>query len=269
MATHRGSSRGEELHALARAEQEFQALALAAAGENGDGTRDDVRAIAGAAGASMLAAASTYTAQHSDDVVLIADAICDEMSIGSPARADLLAAARLHDIGKTSIPLEVIEKAGPLTDEEWKLMKEHTLAGQRILSAIPELAVVGTIVRHSHERWDGRGYPDRLAGDEIPLASRVIFCADAFDAIRCSRPYREGRSAAASLGEVKRNAGTQFDPDVVDALVDVTRRLSPAGRSTGNASRLASLLMVDAVGETGSAVAKSGVLDGSGTPGAA
>jgi len=252
MATHRGSSRGEELHALARAEQEFQALALAAAGENRDGARDDVlRAIAGDAGAAMLSAASTYTAEHSDHVVLIADAICDEMSIGSPARADLLAAARLHDIGKTSIPLEVIEKAGPLTDEERELMKQHTLAGQRILSAMPELAAIGTIVRHSHERWDGRGYPDGLAGDEIPLASRVIFCADAFDAIRCSRPYREGRSAAATLGEVKRNAGTQFDPDVVDALVDVTRRLIPAGRRTGNASGLASLLMVGAGGPPG------------------
>ncbi len=253
MATRQEISPEEELQTLALREQEFRALALAAAGENGAGTDDDVRAIAGDAGAAMLAAASTYTAEHSDDVVLIADAISDEMSIGSPARADLLTAARLHDIGKTSIPLEVIEKAGPLTDEEWELMKEHTLAGQRILSAIPELAVVGTIVRHSHERWDGRGYPDGLAGDEIPLASRVILCADAFDAIRCSRPYREGRSAAASLGEVKRNAGTQFDPEVVDVLVDVTRRLRliPAGRRTGNASRLASLLMVGAVGPPG------------------
>jgi len=141
----------------------------------------------------MLAANSIETADHSDDVVLIAEAICDRLGINGTLAADVKAAAQLHDIGKTSIPLEIVDKPGPLTPSEWALMREHTVIGERILSSVSELEEIARLVRHSHERWDGQGYPDGLAGEEIPLGSRIVFCADAFHAIRSDRPYGQGK----------------------------------------------------------------------------
>ncbi len=111
-------------------------------------------------------------------------------------------------------------------------MREHTVTGHRILTAVPELAAVARIVRHCHERWDGQGYPDGLAGEQIPLAARIVFCADAYHAIRGDRPYRRGRSSQAALSEVNKHRGTQFDPAVVAALRKVaehTRAPHPLG----------------------------------------
>src|SRR5689334_18325307 len=170
---------------------------------------------------AILAETDSGTAEHSDDVVLITEAIGQRMGFTGPEAEDLLAAASLHDIGKAWVPRRILEKRGPLNSEEWTLMRRHTLVGEEILSSVPELADVGRLVRHSHERWDGRGYPDRLMGAEIPLGSRIIFCADAFHAIRCDRPYRPGRSAREALAEIKRCAGSQFDPTVATALEEV------------------------------------------------
>ena len=119
-------------------------------------------------GATMLADASAGTAEHSDDVVLITEAIGERMGVAGDDARELLAAARLHDIGKACVPKRLLEKSGPLTDEEWALMRQHTVIGEQILSSVPELETVARLVRGSHERWDGGGYPDGLAGEADP-----------------------------------------------------------------------------------------------------
>ncbi|MFL5908170.1 MAG: HD-GYP domain-containing protein [Solirubrobacterales bacterium] len=228
---------------------------------NGNGlTRDRARRIAGDIGAAILADVNEGTAEHSADVVLITEAIGERMKVRGEGAGDLLAAARLHDIGKAWIPPELLEKPAPLTAAEWKLMRQHTLVGERILSSVDELDEVARLVRHSHERWDGRGYPDGLAGTEIPLGSRIIFCADAFHAIRCDRPYRPGRSAREAVAEISRCAGTQFDPRVASALEQVVRERSARPRGTGGSTRLLALLMCLVLGGAGSAIARSGLL---------
>lgn len=222
------------------------------------------RTVATKLGHAMLAANSLDTAEHSDDVVLIAEAIGDRLGVDAELAADIKAAARLHDIGKASIPREILDKPGPLTPGEWALMREHTIIGERILAAVPELEGIAGLVRHSHERWDGEGYPDGLAGDEIPLGSRIVFCADAFHAIRSNRPYRNGRRAPDALAEIKRCSASQFDPQVVAALERVAEdlRLVPASRRNGS-RRLATLLMMLALGAGSSAMAESDLLGSS------
>jgi hypothetical protein len=223
-------------------------------------SKERARRIAGDVGAAMLAAASAGTAQHSDDVVLIAEAIGERTGIAGEDAADLLTAARLHDVGKTWIPGDMLERPGPLTEEEWALMRRHTIVGEQILGSVVELREVGRLVRHSHERWDGTGYPDGLAGEEIPLGSRIIFVADAFHAIRCDRPYRAGRSAQEAAAEILRCAGTQFDPRVAEMLEEVVREPDRPVRGFPRSARLVALLMCLVVGGAGSAVARSGLL---------
>jgi uncharacterized membrane protein YgcG len=228
-------------------------------GHNGV-TKERARRVAADVGAAMLAEASTGTAEHSNDVVLITEAIGQRMDVVGDYAGDLLAAARLHDIGKAWIPPEVLHKAGPLSVEEWELMRQHTVVGEQILGSVDELRDVARLVRHSHERWDGHGYPDGLAGPEIPLGSRIIFCADAFHAIRCDRPYRAGRSAREALAEIKRNAGTQFDPQVASALERVVYERNRRPMRGGGSARLFALLMCLVVGGAGTAIARSGAL---------
>jgi two-component system cell cycle response regulator len=126
--------------------------------------------------------------------------------------------AELHDIGKLAIPDTILNKPGPLDDAEWGFMHRHTLVGERILAAAPALVDVAKLVRASHERWDGNGYPDGLAGVEIPLGARVIAVCDAWDAMVTDRPYRRAMPREEALAELERCAGTQFDPDVVEAF---------------------------------------------------
>jgi hypothetical protein len=225
---------------------------------NGSG-RGRARRIAVDMGAAMLADAGAGTAEHSNDVVLITDAIAERMGIEGDEADDLLAAAQLHDIGKAWVPSGLLEKAGPLTDEEWEVMRRHTVVGERILSSVEELKRVSRLVRYSHERWDGGGYPDGLAGSDIPLGSRIIFCADAFHAIRCDRPYRAGRSAGEAVSEITRCAGTQFDPRVAGALERVVQERSERRRVGGGSTRLLALLMCLVLGGAGTAIARSGL----------
>ena len=204
---------------------------------------------------ATLAAYDGGTAEHSDDVVTLCMAIAEELEIKGRERAYLLAAAELHDIGKVAVPPTILSKPSALDPGEWDVVRRHTITGERILSSVPELVEVARVVRHCHERWDGDGYPDGLAGEQIPLASRVVFCADAYHAIRGDRPYRRGRSARAALAEVEAHSGTQFDPDVVDALVTVAERARGGRRITGGlitggrrSQRLAALLLTMAIG---------------------
>jgi HD-GYP domain-containing protein (c-di-GMP phosphodiesterase class II) len=127
-------------------------------------------------------------------------------------------AALLHDIGKIGIRTEILLKPGKLTAEEFAEMKQHTLIGQRILEPIPFFAGVHRLVRWAHERWDGGGYPDGIGGEDIPLGARIVAVADAFDAMTSQRPYSLPRPPEAALEELRRCAGTQFDPDVVEAF---------------------------------------------------
>ena len=130
-------------------------------------------------------------------------------------------AAELHDVGKVAVPDAILEKRGPLDDEEWRFIRQHTVTGERIISAAPALVQVAKLVRSSHERWDGTGYPDRLAATDIPVGSRIVSACDALAAMVSDRPYREAVGLPAALEELARCAGTQFDPDVIAALTAV------------------------------------------------
>jgi len=156
---------------------------------------------------------------HLQHVGVLAALVARQMGIEGEELDELIRAAELHDIGKAAIPDAILDKQGPLNAHEWGFMRRHTIVGERILSAAPALAPVGRIVRSSHERWDGSGYPDGLASEQIPLGSRIVFVCDAFDAITSRRPYAAPRSEEQALAELRAGAGTQFDPAVVDAFV--------------------------------------------------
>jgi diguanylate cyclase (GGDEF)-like protein len=131
-------------------------------------------------------------------------------------------AAKLHDVGKTAIPAAILDKPGPLDEREWEFVRRHPQIGERIVLAAPALANTGALIRSSHERIDGQGYPDGLAGENIPLGSRIIAVCDAYHAMTSDRVYRPGISTDAALDELKRHAGTQFDATVVDAFCTLT-----------------------------------------------
>jgi diguanylate cyclase (GGDEF)-like protein len=167
--------------------------------------------------------------EHGDDVARLALAVGQRMGLSGEDLEQLAHAAQLHDVGKIAIPDAIIGKPAALDEGEWEFMRQHTVIGQRIISAAPALARVGEYVRASHERWDGRGYPDGLRGEEIPLASRIVGVCDAFDAMLTTRPYKAALSHDDALAELARCAGTQFDPAVVAAFRPALRELERAG----------------------------------------
>ncbi|HEY7632470.1 MAG TPA: HD-GYP domain-containing protein [Thermoleophilaceae bacterium] len=172
----------------------------------------------------VVEADDNYTADHCRGVVTLVSAVADELEIEPEARQELEFAALLHDVGKIVIPKEIINKPGALSDDEFELMKTHTIEGQVLLDRVGGLlGRVGSLVRSCHERWDGNGYPDGLAGYEIPLAARIVFACDAYSAMTTDRPYRAAMSQETALEELWANAGTQFDPRVVSALASVIR----------------------------------------------
>ena len=169
-----------------------------------------------------------YTGQHSYGVIAMALKIADEMGLDEDECRLVEFGALLHDVGKIAVPKQIINKAGPLDDEEWAIMKQHTVAGQRMLDKVGgSMADVGVIVRASHERWDGKGYPDGTAGEDVPLAARIVSVADTFSAITTTRSYRRAQWPEAAVEELRRCAGTQFDPKVVDAVIAVLARPGP------------------------------------------
>ena len=159
--------------------------------------------------------------EHHDGVAELVEEVGARLGIDGDELAHLRHAASLHDVGKVAIPDAIITKPGPLTDEEWAFMRRHTLIGERILAAAPALGGAARLVRSSHEAWDGSGYPDALAGVEIPLGARIIAVCDSFDAMLSNRPYAPPKSVDAALAELRRCAGTQFDPDIVSVFEQV------------------------------------------------
>jgi diguanylate cyclase (GGDEF)-like protein len=166
----------------------------------------------------VLAEQSPVLGEHSDRVARLAAAVAGELGLDPIGRDAIAHAGRLHDVGKTAVPAEILHKPGPLTASEWEFLRRAPLVAERILMASPTLAASASLVRSAHERVDGGGYPDGLHGEQIPLGSRIIAVCDAFDAITSPRPYRAPRSEQQALAELQRCAATQFDPEAVAAL---------------------------------------------------
>ena len=168
----------------------------------------------------VVEADDAYTGSHSRDVVDLVMTVGPRFGLDEDQMRRLEFAALLHDVGKIAIPNEIINKKGPLTDEEWAVMKTHTIEGEAMLVGVGGLlGEVGQIVRSCHERYDGLGYPDRLAGEAIPVEARIISCCDAFNAMTTDRPYRAAMPLDEALTELRVHRGSQFDPHVVDTLL--------------------------------------------------
>jgi len=178
-------------------------------------------AIALAALFAGLDARDSYTGRHSEAVVELAAQVTRELGLSPSFVAEVKQVALLHDVGKIGIPDAILGKPGPLDDEEWGLMYEHPIIGAGIVASIEPLAHLAPAVRAEHERCDGKGYPDGLSREQIPLASRITLVCDAHHAMLSSRPYRAAMQPAAAVAELRDNAGTQFDADVVDALLSI------------------------------------------------
>ncbi len=190
----------------------------------------DKRSVRGAAGEQathallrVLVERHPDVGDHSQGVADLAEAVAHHMGATDEQAREVRAGATLHDIGKAAIPDAILSKPGPLDEGERAFMQRHTLIGERIVAAAHALAGVAKLVRSSHERWDGGGYPDGIAGDAIPLGARIIFVCDAFDAMLADRPYSSSLAFEPALAELERCAGSQFDPRVVAAFVAVSR----------------------------------------------
>ena len=163
-----------------------------------------------------------YTGHHTEDVVQLSVQVAERMGVDEDTLRATEMGALLHDIGKISVPDAIINKPGSLNDEEWAIMRQHTVEGERMLQQVGGLlSSVGVVVRASHERWDGGGYPDGLVGEAIPIAARIVSACDAFNAMTTDRSYRKALPLAVAIAELRDNSGTQFAPAVVDALVAV------------------------------------------------
>jgi HD-GYP domain-containing protein (c-di-GMP phosphodiesterase class II) len=162
---------------------------------------------------------------HHSAVARLARAVGERLQLREPDLNDLTMAAELHDVGKLAIPESILAKAGALTEDEWVFVHRHTVIGERILASAPALARISRIVRSTHERLDGMGYPDGLSGEQIPLLSRIVAACDALHAMLEDRPYRPALSEEHAIAELRRCSGTQFDPVVVEAVIEARREL--------------------------------------------
>jgi HD-GYP domain-containing protein (c-di-GMP phosphodiesterase class II) len=169
---------------------------------------------------STVEAKDDYTAAHEQQVADLAVRVAVRLGVPPSRASDVRYAALLHDVGKVAIPSEILLKSGALTDEEWIVMRSHAVIGGELVARIGAFAHLADAVRASHERWDGGGYPDGLAGERIPLAARIIAACDTHQAIVTDRPYRPARTFAEAVAELRRAAGTQLDARVVEALLE-------------------------------------------------
>src|SRR3954469_53795 len=179
----------------------------------------------------LAAAPGMGVKAHARRVARIAVAVAEGFD-GDHLRHDVELTALLHDVGKLAMPYRLLHKSEPLDEAEWALMHTHTVEGEKLCVAHGFDRRIGRLVRATHERWDGHGYPDGLAADGVPLAARVVFCADAFDAMTSPRPYRAALPVRVAVAELRAGAGTQFDPRVARRLADVVERLEGRFRRT-------------------------------------
>ena len=203
---------GKDRVAVASADVERELAALQAS----EGSPEAVQALAAA-----IAERDSYTQEHTEEVVHLVRGVAHVLGLESQQVERITNAALLHDVGKLAVPNEILHKAGPLSPEEWAVMAEHPIAGERILQRIPALAALASTVRHEHEHWDGSGYPDGLSGQRIPIGSRIILACDAFHAMITDRPYRGALERDEACEVIRGGAGRQYDPDVVSALLDL------------------------------------------------
>lgn len=173
---------------------------------------------------AALVARDGYTGAHSEAVVEHSVAVARRMGLSDEEVDEVQQVALLHDIGKIGVGDAILNKAGPLNEAEWEVMRMHPAIGEEIVASTKGLAPLAPAIRAEHERWDGEGYPDGLSGEEIPVASRIVLVCDAFHAMTSDRPYRKALGAEAALRELKKNAGTQFCPRTVEAFVGMVEQ---------------------------------------------
>ena len=171
--------------------------------------------------ANLIDAKDPYTGGHSRRVALLAVSVADELGLPGEVKSSLWASGYLHDLGKLAVPLRVLAKEGRLTPEEFDYIKAHPEDGADILDGIPTLQHLTDGVRYHHERWDGKGYPVGLSGEDIPLVAQIMAVCDAYDAMTSKRAYRESLGSAHALDEVARERGVQFGPDAADGLLSI------------------------------------------------
>jgi two-component system cell cycle response regulator len=181
----------------------------------GSGARDQARDVL----MRTMQAKQPALDEHSDEVAQLAVRVARRLGLAGEQLDEIARAAELHDIGKVGIPDAILNKPGPLSPDEWEFMRQHTILGERILNAAPALRPVARLVRSTHERWDGHGYPDRLAGAQIPFGARIVAVCDAYQAMTADRTYRAAPGHAHARRELRANAGSQFDPTVITAFL--------------------------------------------------
>ena len=170
----------------------------------------------------VVEADDTYTGEHCRSVLRLSLAVADELGLDADTKRNVEFGALLHDVGKIAVPKEIINKPGKLDEREWAIIKTHTIEGQKMLEKIGGfMREIGHIVRASHERWDGTGYPDGLSGYAIPIEARIVSVCDAFSAMTTTRSYRKAMALSDAIIELKSSAGSQFDPSVVSGLLQV------------------------------------------------
>lgn len=173
--------------------------------------------------ANSIEARDFYTRGHSERVTEFSVKIARAMGMNDEKLEKIRYAALLHDIGKINVPEDILHKPGKLTDEEYNIMKQHPVQGAKILRPVEEFREILPFLYHHHERYDKKGYPTGLGGQEIPLGARILAVADSFDAMTSDRPYRKGMEIDKAIDELERNKNSQFDPEIVDVFVKIIK----------------------------------------------